>query len=100
MGNNISGATTRTADALDSYVTNLKADIVYEKTLGPGRFLKTVKGRHTNGPVVIKIFIKHDPGLSLRPFRRRLKSSNARHLTAYPTFTATRPSLKQIKQVL
>ncbi|KIO30139.1 hypothetical protein M407DRAFT_225431 [Tulasnella calospora MUT 4182] len=73
MGNNISGATTRTADALDSYVTNLKADIVYEKTLGPGRFLKTVKGRHTNGPVVIKIFIKHDPGLSLRPFRRRLK---------------------------
>ncbi|KAG8916382.1 Serine/threonine-protein kinase [Tulasnella sp. 417] len=74
MGNNISGATTRTADALDSYVTNLKADIVYEKTLGPGRFLKTVKGRHTNGPVVIKIFIKHDPGLSLRPFRRRLKT--------------------------
>ncbi|KAG8950099.1 Serine/threonine-protein kinase [Tulasnella sp. 424] len=73
MGNNISGATTRAADALDSYVTNLKADIVYEKTLGPGRFLKTVKGRHTNGPVVIKIFIKPDPGLSLRPFRRRLK---------------------------
>ena len=34
MGNNISGATTRTAlGALDSYVSELGADITYEKRL-------------------------------------------------------------------
>ncbi|KAG8906368.1 Serine/threonine-protein kinase [Tulasnella sp. 403] len=73
MGNNISGATARTIEALDSYVSELGADIVYEKSLGSGRFLKTVRGRHRNGPVVIKIFIKPDPGISLRNYRRRLK---------------------------
>ena len=31
MGNNISGATTRNVGALDSYVTELGADIIYEK---------------------------------------------------------------------
>ncbi len=31
MGNNLSGATTRVSGALDSYVSELGADIVYEK---------------------------------------------------------------------
>jgi phosphoinositide-3-kinase regulatory subunit 4 len=43
-------------------------------SLGSARFLKTVKCRHQNGYMVIKIFIKSDPGLTLRNYRRRLKS--------------------------
>jgi phosphoinositide-3-kinase regulatory subunit 4 len=43
-------------------------------SLGSARFLKTVKCRHRNGYMVIKIFIKSDPGLTLRNYRRRLKS--------------------------
>ena len=39
-------------------------------SLGYSRFLKTVKCKHRNGHLVIKIFIKPDPGLSLRIYAR------------------------------
>ncbi|KAF9516566.1 hypothetical protein BS47DRAFT_1371689 [Hydnum rufescens UP504] len=74
MGNTASGATARTGGALDSYVSELGADIIYEKSLGSSRFLKTVRGRHRNGPVIVKMFIKHDPMLSLRTYQKRLKA--------------------------
>ncbi|KAJ7855120.1 hypothetical protein B0H14DRAFT_2754859 [Mycena olivaceomarginata] len=75
MGNTQSGSTlTRTTAALDSFVAELGTDIIYEKGLGSARFLKTVKCRHHNGYMVIKIFIKPDPGLSLRNYHRRLKA--------------------------
>lgn len=44
-------------------------------SLGSARFLKTVKCRHKNGYLVIKIFIKPDPGLSLRKYHKRLKGA-------------------------
>ncbi|KAJ7672606.1 hypothetical protein DFH06DRAFT_96923 [Mycena polygramma] len=75
MGNTQSGSTlTRTTAALDSFVAELGTDIIYEKSLGSARFLKTVKCRHHNGYMVIKIFIKPDPGLTLRNYHRRLKA--------------------------
>ncbi|KAG6841356.1 hypothetical protein C0991_011899 [Blastosporella zonata] len=74
MGNVHSGSTlTRTTGALDSFVAELGGDIIYERSLGSARFLKSVKCRHKSGSVVIKIFIKPDPGLSLRNYHRRLK---------------------------
>ncbi|KAJ2936541.1 hypothetical protein H1R20_g554, partial [Candolleomyces eurysporus] len=74
MGNTHSGSTfTRTTSAIDSFVTELGPDVVYEKSIGNSRFLKTVKCKHRNGHLVIKIFIKPDPGLSLRNYTRRLK---------------------------
>ncbi|KAF5392892.1 hypothetical protein D9757_000800 [Collybiopsis confluens] len=72
MGNVQSGLT-RTTGALDSFIAELGGDILYEKSLGSARFLKTVKCRHQNGYLVVKIFIKPDPGLSLRNYTRRLK---------------------------
>ncbi|KAI0327534.1 hypothetical protein GY45DRAFT_1373135 [Cubamyces sp. BRFM 1775] len=71
MGN--AQSLTRTSGALDSFVTELGGDVVYEGSLGSARFLKTVKCRHKNGYLVVKIFIKPDPGLSLRKYHRRLK---------------------------
>jgi phosphoinositide-3-kinase regulatory subunit 4 len=92
MGNTQSGYTlTRTAAAtLDSFISELGPEIVYEKryvlyvltrdrhdnpfrSLGSSRFLKTVRCRHRNGPVVVKIYIKPDLGLSLSRYQRRLK---------------------------
>ncbi|KAF9233916.1 hypothetical protein BU15DRAFT_90187 [Melanogaster broomeanus] len=74
MGNVQSGSTlTRTSGALDSFVTEIGGDITYEKSIGQARFLKTVKCRHRNGYLVIKIFIKHDPGISLRTYHRKQK---------------------------
>ncbi|KAH9994556.1 ARM repeat-containing protein [Russula compacta] len=75
MGNTQSGYTlTRTAATLDSFITELGPEIVYEKSLGSSRFLKTVRCRHRNGPVVVKIYIKPDLGLSLSRYQRRLKA--------------------------
>jgi phosphoinositide-3-kinase regulatory subunit 4 len=34
------------------------ADVSYEKSLGSARFLKTIRARHHDGMVVIKIFAK------------------------------------------
>ncbi|KAH7882946.1 hypothetical protein F5I97DRAFT_1938850 [Phlebopus sp. FC_14] len=74
MGNVQSGSTlTRTSGALDSFVTELGGDVTYEKSIGQARFLKTVKCRHRNGYLVVKIFIKQDPGISLRTYHRKLK---------------------------
>jgi phosphoinositide-3-kinase regulatory subunit 4 len=87
MGN--AQSLTRTGGALDSFVAELGSDTVFDKrcmqsplsykdlsdkdSLGSARFLKTVKCAHRNGFVVVKIFIKPDPGLSLRNHTKRLK---------------------------
>ncbi|KAI0267262.1 hypothetical protein BC834DRAFT_870444 [Gloeopeniophorella convolvens] len=74
MGNTQSGyPLTRTAATLDSFISELGPEIVYEKSLGSSRFLKTVRCRHRNGPVVVKIYIKPDLGFSLAKYQRRLK---------------------------
>ncbi|KZS96937.1 WD40 repeat-like protein [Sistotremastrum niveocremeum HHB9708] len=73
MGNSASVGPIATG-ALDSYVSELGDELVYEKSLGSTRFLKSVKVRHRNGPLVIKFFIKPDPDLSLRNYHKKLKS--------------------------
>ncbi|KAI0305183.1 ARM repeat-containing protein [Multifurca ochricompacta] len=74
MGNTQSGYTlTRTAATLDSFISELGPEIVYEKSLGSSRFLKTVRCRHRNGLVVVKIYIKPDLGASLQKYQNRLK---------------------------
>lgn len=35
--------------------------------------MKTILARHADGPIVLKIFIKPDPSMSLRLHQRRLK---------------------------
>ncbi|OZJ02366.1 hypothetical protein BZG36_04469, partial [Bifiguratus adelaidae] len=68
MGNKISSATPQAATAgINSYASEL-GDIQYEKSLGSARFLKTIRGRHRDGLVVVKIFVKPEPGLSLRRY--------------------------------
>ncbi|KAI8066486.1 hypothetical protein BC940DRAFT_368091 [Gongronella butleri] len=70
MGNNLSNVTTIVG--VDSYVSEL-GDVAYEKSLGTARFMKTVRGRHSDGLVVVKIFAKPKVGLSLREYVKRLK---------------------------
>lgn len=89
MGNSASVGPIATG-ALDSYVSELGDELVYEKrcvsyvvihgsvsdwrfSLGSTRFLKSVKVRHRNGPLVVKFFIKPDPDLTLRNYQKRLK---------------------------
>ncbi|KAK9447800.1 uncharacterized protein V1518DRAFT_386358 [Limtongia smithiae] len=74
MGNQISQASPTAAPAvgIDSYVDEL-GNIQYDKTCGSARFMKTVRGRHKDGLVIVKIFIKPLANLSLRTYQRGLK---------------------------
>lgn len=52
----------------------------HPQSIAQCRFLKTVKCRHRNGYLVVKIFIKHDPGINLRPYVRKQKGMQGRSL--------------------
>lgn len=104
MGNAHSGSNlTRTTGALDSYVAELGNDLVYERSLGSARFLKTVKCRQRNGYLVIKVFVKSDPGLSLLPYHKRLKEekkalSEIANVYSYQAFAETEKAGYIIRQ--
>ncbi|PLW39070.1 hypothetical protein PCASD_08954 [Puccinia coronata f. sp. avenae] len=75
MGNAPSNNLNRpTGITLDSFVSELGTDILYEKSLGSTRFLKAIRARHQYGRIVVKVFVKTDPSFSLKGFVRRLKS--------------------------
>lgn len=74
MGNLISTVTPVRANVagIQSYVAEIP-DITYEKSLGTSRFLKTIRCKHQQGTLVCKIFIKHDPEISLKKYLDDLK---------------------------
>ncbi|SCV71242.1 BQ2448_2830 [Microbotryum intermedium] len=51
----------------------LGAEIGYDKSMGTSRFLKTIRARHRSGALVVKVFVKDDPGLSFKGFEERIK---------------------------
>eukprot|EP00842_Homolaphlyctis_polyrhiza_P006602 jgi/Hompol1/6943/HPOL_000975-RA len=72
MGNLVSSAAPRTALAgIDGCIAELP-NITYDRSLGSSRFLKTVRCSHPDGPVVVKLFIKPEPGLSLKRYIKEL----------------------------
>ncbi|KZT54487.1 ARM repeat-containing protein [Calocera cornea HHB12733] len=104
MGNQLSTTVaSRPGGALDSYVAELGGGLVYEKSMGSARFLKTVKAKHRNGPVVVKIFVKPDLGVNLKSFHRRLKAeretlADLPNVYSYQTFAETERAGYLIRQ--
>lgn len=84
MGQGFS-VTTPAAGAAGIEVPEL-ADLVYEKTLGSARFMKTIRARHHDGVVLVKVFIKPYTPMSLSRFRQEI----IRKAPSYST-----PSLKK-----
>ncbi|GAA5975499.1 hypothetical protein JCM5350_002632 [Sporobolomyces pararoseus] len=64
----------RNANNSDPFFAELGGEIVYDKSMGSARFLKTIRGRHRQGAVVVKLFTKLDQSLELKHFQRRLKA--------------------------
>ncbi|GAA6055457.1 hypothetical protein JCM3770_002836 [Rhodotorula araucariae] len=58
----------------DPFFAELGGGIVYDKGMGTSRFLKCVRARHKHGALVVKVFAKPDPALSLKHFHRRIKA--------------------------
>jgi len=59
----------------ERYPTYLVTWYLTHLSVGHSRFLKSVKGRHRNGPLLVKVFIKPDPALSLRTYHSRLNGT-------------------------
>lgn len=70
MGQGFS-VTTPAAGAAGIEVPEL-ADLVYEKTLGSARFMKSIRARHHDGVVLVKVFIKPYTPMSLSRFRQEI----------------------------
>lgn len=58
--------------AIEAYLSEL-GDIQYEKNIGNARFLKTLKGLHSEGLVVVKVFIKPTAQIDLTTVENELK---------------------------
>ncbi|BGP01316.1 Other/VPS15 protein kinase [Rhodotorula toruloides ATCC 204091] len=58
----------------DPFFAELGGEVHYDRSMGSSRFLKAVRGRHRQGALVVKVFVKQDPSISLKPFVRRLKA--------------------------
>jgi len=48
-------------------------DITYERTLGASRFMKSIRGRHVDGQVLVKIFVQPSQVVSLDGYRREIQ---------------------------
>lgn len=46
------------------------SDLTYEKSMGNARFMKSIRARHQDGVVVVKVFVK--------PYTMRLESYKSR----------------------
>jgi phosphoinositide-3-kinase regulatory subunit 4 len=47
------------------------ADLVYEKSMGTARFMKSIRARHHDGVVLAKVFVKPYP-MSLEQYKQEI----------------------------
>jgi phosphoinositide-3-kinase regulatory subunit 4 len=56
------------------------ADLVYERSVGTGVFMKSVRARHHEGVVLAKVFVKPYP-MSLDEYKQAIIREQSRFLT-------------------
>jgi phosphoinositide-3-kinase regulatory subunit 4 len=47
------------------------SDLVYEKSMGTARFMKSIRARHQDGVVLVKVIVKPYP-MRLERYKRRI----------------------------
>ncbi|KKO97641.1 hypothetical protein THAR02_10253 [Trichoderma harzianum] len=47
-------------------------DIQYEKSIGNARFMKSIRGRHENGVVLVKVLVKPYPEVKLETYKKKI----------------------------
>ena len=50
------------------------SDLVYEKSMGGGRFMKSIRARQQNGLVFVKVIMKPYPTMQLDPYVKAIMS--------------------------
>ena len=62
------------------------SDLVYERSMGGGRFMKSIRARQQNGLVFVKLIMKPYPSMQLEPYIKaiiRMLSHNATMSSLY-----------------
>lgn len=70
MGQGFS-VTTPSAGAAGIDIPEL-VDLVYEKTIGSARFMKSIRARHHDGVVLVKVFVKPYTPMPLNEYRQKI----------------------------
>ncbi|KAL2671201.1 hypothetical protein Neosp_013778 [[Neocosmospora] mangrovei] len=52
--------------------TSELSDVHYEKSIGNARFMKTIRGRHENGLVLVKVLVKPYPEVKLVEYKKQI----------------------------
>lgn len=47
-------------------------DVHYEKSIGNGRFMKSIRGRHEHGLVLVKVLVKPFPEVKLEAYKKNI----------------------------
>ncbi|RDA95176.1 hypothetical protein CP533_1897 [Ophiocordyceps camponoti-saundersi (nom. inval.)] len=47
-------------------------DVQYERSIGNGRFMKSIRGRHENGVVLVKVLVKPFADVNLSEYKRKI----------------------------
>lgn len=53
------------------------SDIQYERSIGNGRFLKSIRGRTENGVVLVKVLVKPYTEVKLDKYRKKIISTGS-----------------------
>lgn len=48
------------------------SDLVYERSLGASRFMKSIRARHRDGIITVKVIMKPYSNMELEPYIRAL----------------------------
>lgn len=48
------------------------SDVHYEKSIGNARFMKSIRGRHENGLVLVKILVKPYADVKLEQYKKQI----------------------------
>ncbi len=51
------------------------ADLVAEKSIGSARFMKSIRARHHDGVVLVKVLVKQYTPLSLERYKRQITNA-------------------------
>ena len=54
------------------------SDLVYEKSLGSARFMKSIRARHHDGVVLVKVLVKPFTPMDLKKYKKGIIGENDR----------------------
>ena len=74
MGNQLVGIAPQQIYPVEHYIQDLpdQISLTFQASLGSTRFFKVAKCDSEAGPVVVKVFVIHDPNQNIRPHQERL----------------------------